>query len=135
MPTRRLSRRSAPRPVAVLVVDDDEHVRECLSELLRLESCVVQTAANGRDALDQLRAERPRPDVVLCDLEMPQMDGRAFVLALKADPKLSEIPVVLISGAERVAAEADQLGVFGSLKKPTKAAALLEVMHEAAGLN
>jgi len=65
---------------------------------LRREGCEVLHASDGATALEMAR-ELPRPDLVLLDLELPVMDGRAFLDALHSDPSLSGIPVCVVSGA------------------------------------
>ena len=79
---------------SVLVVDDDEDVRECLADVLRDEGYHVETAANGQEALDRLERQ-PAPDVVLLDLMMPVMNGWMTLDALRTrrDPP----PVLVVS--------------------------------------
>lgn len=86
----------APSRRKVLVVDDDHDLRQTLSEVLTEEGYVVDTAANGLEALGRLRQGSSHPVVVL-DLMMPVMDGGQFLEELKRDPALSDTPVVVIS--------------------------------------
>jgi CheY-like chemotaxis protein len=83
----------------VLVVDDDEVMRDALVTLLSGEGYEVVSASNGREALDRLR--ETTPSVILLDYAMPVMDGLAFREAQKADARLSSIPVILLT-AHRV---------------------------------
>lgn len=85
----------APR---ILIVEDDRDTREMLGHLLELEGFDVQTAANGRQALDQLRGEGTA-NVILLDLMMPVMDGWQFRAEQRRDPRLSGIPVVVVTAA------------------------------------
>lgn len=62
----------------ILVVDDDNDMRETLAELLRLLGYETQVAHNGKEALDMLRELAARPGLILLDLVMPCMDGEAF---------------------------------------------------------
>jgi len=82
----------------VLIVDDDRNVAEALFDVLESEGYEVQTADNGRSALDQLRAGL-RPCAILLDLMMPVMDGWDFRHAQMCDADLRGIPVVVISAA------------------------------------
>jgi CheY-like chemotaxis protein len=82
----------------VLIIEDDADLRETLAELLRLNGYSVQTAANGQDALQRLRSSDP-PRLILLDLMMPVMNGWEFRNALANDPSLSQVPVVVLSGA------------------------------------
>jgi CheY-like chemotaxis protein len=81
----------------VLVVEDDEDIRESLAQVLRDEGYAVAAAANGREALAQLRSDEPRPDIILLDLMMPVMDGWQFRVAQQEDPQLAAIPVVILT--------------------------------------
>jgi CheY-like chemotaxis protein len=82
----------------VLVVEDDAESAELIETILRGEGCEVVHARDGATALEDAR-ELPRPDLVILDLELPIMDGRAFLDAMRADPTSSGIPVVVVSGA------------------------------------
>lgn len=90
----------------LMVVDDDSAIREVIQTIIESEGYPVVTAGDGLEALGQLRTGL-RPGVILLDLRMPGMDGRAFREAQRADPTLVAIPTVIISGdreAHRVAA-------------------------------
>jgi CheY-like chemotaxis protein len=81
----------------VLVVDDDAEIRSALKGALIDEGFEVATASNGRDALDHLRQGSGLPFVILLDLRMPVMDGRAFLAARASDPVLAVIPVIVLT--------------------------------------
>jgi CheY-like chemotaxis protein len=83
----------------VLIVDDDEDIRESLAELLRLHGLEVATAADGREALRWLRSGSPLPCLVLLDIMMPGMNGLELHEAMSADPALSRVTIVFITGA------------------------------------
>jgi CheY-like chemotaxis protein len=82
----------------VLVVDDDQDIRDAVADLLRDEGFTVSTAGNGKEALELLRNEK-RPCCIVLDLMMPVMDGWAFREAQTHDPQLAVIPVCVISAA------------------------------------
>jgi CheY-like chemotaxis protein len=82
----------------IMVVDDDDDIRETLVGLLEDEGYPVKAFPTGRDALDALLAGL-EPRVILLDLMMPVMDGAEFRRAQLADPKLAPIPVILITAA------------------------------------
>jgi CheY-like chemotaxis protein len=89
-----------PPPLrSVLIVDDDEGIRDALGEMLRDEGFSVATAANGREGILWLQAQRPQACVVLLDLMMPVMDGAQFLRAKQADVGLRTIPVVIVTAA------------------------------------
>ena len=69
------------------------------SEILGARGVYALTAANGRDALDQLALGKARPDLILLDLTMPVMNGWDFLEAKAADPAIATIPVIVMSAA------------------------------------
>jgi signal transduction histidine kinase/CheY-like chemotaxis protein len=99
--------RSQARPARVLLVEDDDIQRERARAWLQDQHWVVEEAANGRDALARLRANRP--DVILLDLMMPEMDGFAVVAALQQEPAWKEIPVIVITARDLAAADRERL--------------------------
>jgi CheY-like chemotaxis protein len=101
----------------LLLVEDSEYTRRALDLLLSESWHTVRCAADGWEALDLLARARP-PDAVVLDLCMPGMDGRQLLRQLKADPALSGIPVVVVSGEPGALHETEQLGVAGCLTKP-----------------
>ncbi len=76
----------------VLVVDDHDDARELLTLVVGSSGYSVAAAGNGREALEEAR--RQRPDVIVMDLFMPEMDGYEASLALKADPDLAPVPII-----------------------------------------
>jgi CheY-like chemotaxis protein len=79
----------------IVVVDDEETICETLKDVFEEEGYAVEVANNGVDALALLRAMKPKPGMVILDLLMPRMDGNAVYAAMKADPTLVDIPVVI----------------------------------------
>jgi DNA-binding response OmpR family regulator len=100
----------------VLIVEDDEDLREMMAQLLTLEGFDAATVANGREALDYLRHNSTVPDVILLDLMMPVMDGWEFRRRQKADPALAPVPVIVLSALDQ--ARAANLDATAFLKKP-----------------
>jgi CheY-like chemotaxis protein len=122
---------TAPRAAAggdagtVLTIDDDPATRQLLARMLGKEGYRVLEAANGEQGLAMARAERP--DVITLDVLMPGMDGWGVLAALKADPALAAIPVVLLTITD------DQhlgfsLGAAEYLTKPIERAQLRAVL-------
>jgi len=110
----------------ILVVDDDDDIRESLAWLLEDEGYRVDAAANGRDALVVL-ARIPLPSVALVDLRMPVMDGVELIERLRADPRYASLPVIVFSAASTVAPPA---GV-SLLRKPIPTGELLTALRAA----
>ena len=82
----------------ILLVEDDDAVRSSLAECLALEGWVVETAADGVEALAWLK-EGNRPRVVILDLVMPRMNGEDLVREIRGDSGMRDLPVVLMTGA------------------------------------
>ena len=83
------------KPKKILVVDDEERVREMLGFRLRLFGYEVVLASNGREALEA--ATREKPDLVLLDVMMPELDGFQVCSRLKQDEATRGIPVVILT--------------------------------------
>jgi CheY-like chemotaxis protein len=113
---------------AVLIVDDDPAIRHTLQELLVEEGYQVSAAGNGKEALALLRQSPALPSVILLDLRMPVMDGRAFRLHQNADPRLAPIPVVVLTADAGMARQVADLDVAAALTKPLRLEVLLSTV-------
>jgi CheY-like chemotaxis protein len=80
----------------ILVVDDDPSCRDLLRRLLPRMGHTVVVATNGRDALEVLETQKPQ--LILLDLAMPQMDGLSFLRVLRQTAEFHDTPVILVSG-------------------------------------
>ena len=111
--------RAPARPTRVLLVEDDPFHRERVRAWLEDQQWIVQEAANGREALDRLR--EGKPDVILLDLMMPEMDGFQVVAALHKEAGWRDIPVVVITALDLEAKDRERLnsGVQSVLVKET----------------
>ena len=112
----------------VLVVDDSITVRRVTQRLLQREGYRVALAVDGLQGLEQLQIERPA--VVLSDIEMPRMDGFDFVRNIRADEKLRNLPVIMITSriASKHRDHAMELGIDHYLGKPYAEEELLELI-------
>lgn len=114
-------------PSAILVVDDNLINRKLLTRALEAQGHLVTTAEHGRAALERLRASGgPSFDAVLLDVLMPELDGYQTLAAIKADPALRHIPVIMITAVEEVASaiRCIELGAADYLPKPFNPALL-----------
>jgi chemosensory pili system protein ChpA (sensor histidine kinase/response regulator) len=119
-----------PGKPLVMIVDDSLTVRRITSRLLTREGFDVVSAKDGVDALEILQTEAPH--VILLDIEMPRMDGFEFTKKIKADAKLAQIPIVMITSrtAEKHRNLAKELGVELYLGKPFQEDELLAHLRE-----
>lgn len=113
----------------VLVVDDEPSLRDLVQFSLEGAGYRVVTAPDGAAALALLAASRP--DVIVSDVMMPVLDGRALCRAVKADPALAAIPVILTSAAGAAAVRDAPCDFF--IPKPFDIAALLGILAGATG--
>jgi two-component system alkaline phosphatase synthesis response regulator PhoP len=81
----------------VLLVDDDQFIIKLYEHLFKEDAHDVEMANDGQEALDVLKKMDVKPDVIVLDIVMPVMDGFEFLQKVKADPKLSQIPVIVLS--------------------------------------
>lgn len=118
---------STLKTVAVLVVEDDDDIRETLAEVLTEDGYTVETARNGAQALAALGTIEPK--LILLDLNMPVMNGREFREAQKRDPALLRIPTVVLTAVDKLRQEVSELEVDGAIAKPIELSQLLSVVE------
>ena len=111
---------------SILVVDDDESIRELLRLHLGAAGYEVQVAPDAIAA--GYMVLRRAPDLIISDVKMPHMDGFEFVAALKADKTLPRIPVIFLTSVEEGDARGKELGAAGYITKPVRADRLLELV-------
>jgi two-component system, OmpR family, response regulator len=112
----------------VLLIDDVAPVRAVFAGLLRNAGFEVDEAEDGAAGMRRLRARMP--DVVVCDLEMPHMDGVTFCRSVRADPGIEALPIVVVSGADgMMAAAAVVAGCNAIVAKPCSGAVLVATVR------
>ena len=108
----------------VLVVDDQAAVRDLFASFLRRAGLQVDEAQDGVDALGRMRLRVP--DAVVCDLDMPNMDGVAFCRSVRADATTRAVPILIVSGSGGLAlGRAAGAGCDAVLAKPCSGAVLV----------
>ena len=114
----------------ILIVDDERPYVDLLGELLEKYGLEAHTAYDAGDALFRLRATKP--DLILMDLKMPQMDGLSLIDRLRSDRKWRKIPIVVVSArtAKEDQEAALEAGAKRFLTKPFSSAELIEVLTE-----
>lgn len=131
---------AAPPPVpkekpVVLVAEDDPDLLRMITRMLD-PIVTVKTAKDGQDALDQLGKMQRMPAVLVTDVMMPRLDGLALVKALKADPQMSRIPVIMLTakGGPRDQIAGINAGVRHYLTKPFKHEDLVDKIKKLANV-
>ena len=136
---RTMPRKTVPSPSVtqglgrVLVVDDDEVIRQLIAVNLQLEGFEVATAVDGQDCLD--RVQDIAPDVITLDVMMPRLDGWETAVQLRKSPDTSHIKVVLITARaqEDDIARGTNVGADAYLTKPFDPGEMIRVVRELAG--
>jgi CheY-like chemotaxis protein len=110
----------------VLIVEDDDDLREMMAQLLSLEGFQAAAVANGQEALEYLR-QGTAPDLILLDMMMPVMDGWEFRRRQKSDPSMAEVPVIVLSALDQ--GRITDISAEAILKKPLDFDRLLELVR------
>ena len=118
----------------VMVVDDSVTMRKVTSRVLERNNFEVATAKDGIDALE--RMADMIPDLMLLDIEMPRMDGYELATAMKADPRMRNVPIIMITSrtGEKHRQRAMDIGVQGYLGKPYQEVELMRSVFELLGV-
>jgi CheY-like chemotaxis protein len=111
----------------ILIVEDDEYIRDSLAELLESEGFLITAARNGQEALEVLSGV-PLPDLILLDLMMPILNGFQFREEMQNNQSLAHIPVIVMSADGHVQEKLNKTHANGYLKKPLDIDLLLETL-------
>jgi len=113
----------------ILVIEDEELLRNLYSGLLEMKGYHVETANDGKIALEQLNETR-KPDLILLDINMPHMDGVEILRIIKSNNKLKRVPVIVITGiiiqVEKISAALD----LGAICYVEKVNSPVEIMNK-----
>jgi CheY-like chemotaxis protein len=116
-----------PHRKTIMVIDDDADNRATIADLLELNGYMVTQAANGSEALVYLKLGTPPPALILLDLVMPVMDGRAFIRRTRSRSWLAHVPIVVM--AEDASPAPAITTAAAVLKKPCAANTLLNCVN------
>lgn len=113
----------------ILVIEDNLEIRENLSEILELEGFKVIVATDGKEGV--LAAVQYLPDIILCDIMMPQLDGYGVLTAIRKAPLTTSIPFIYVTAsAEKSEMKmAMDLGADGYVRKPFDVKDVLEAIN------
>ncbi len=114
----------------ILIVDDEEAICDTLADVLRDEGYRCFTAANGLEALEKML--ELRPDLVICDVMMPAMDGRETLRRMRSTPELASTPIMMISAVPGILAD-ETVPYSAFLRKPFRLDALCEIVRQLTG--
>ena len=117
----------------ILVVDDDDDVRNMLCVILAAEGYATVGAADGIEALRRIRGGDGLPALIFVDLMMPRMDGEALIRTMRRDPMLAGIPVAVLSGHSRPQTSEPTGAIDARLVKPVELDDLLAIAQKFAG--
>jgi len=117
---------------SVLVVDDDDALREGLLEYLEMFGFRTQSASNGLEALAVLE-KGELPAVIILDLMMPRMNGIDFRARQRVDARLADIPVIVLTASHQGHAQSLSLGAAAYFSKPLDLDAFIEAVGRYAG--
>lgn len=140
---KRSSKPAPPRPTpvsppgktTVMIVDDSPSVRHVNSRLVKNNGWEPLVAKDGMEALEILQSSTELPDVILTDVEMPEMDGYELLSSLKQNDTLKHIPVIMITSraGDKHREKAIELGVSEYLSKPYEDSKLVEMVKRLSG--
>ncbi|MFH1783607.1 MAG: response regulator [bacterium] len=112
----------------IMVVDDEKHIVKLISNRLIANDYEVTPAYNGEQALEKLLQEKP--DLIILDIMMPIMDGYSFIKEARARGILGDIPIIVLSGKEKMTNLMESEGISAFIVKPCTADDLLSKIKE-----
>lgn len=117
----------------ILVIEDESEMRRNLMTILRLEKFYPHPAENGQAGVEL--AKKEKPDLILCDVMMPGLDGYGVIAALRADPETAGIPLIFLTakGEKPDIRAGMNLGADGYLTKPIPKSDLLAAIRSRLG--
>lgn len=121
-----------PSSITVMVIDDESHMRRLIGRMLEGGGFNVIEAGGGREALALLADPAQKPDIITCDISMPEMDGFETLQQIKDSPALSGIPVVMLTAMGQLsdASRAKEMGAANYITKPFSALSLIDTLNK-----
>ena len=115
----------------ILVVEDDKDIQDSVVELLESEGFETICANNGREALQILKdTAQNLPDLIILDLMMPVMDGFEFREEQKRDPRIANVPIVIMSADGNIEPKKHKIDAKAYIKKPLDVDDLMELVKQ-----
>lgn len=115
----------------IYIVEDDSDIRDAFLEILSdMHGYDVLVAENGRVGIDQLKTATILPNLILLDVLMPILDGFGFRKEQMDDPRLSSIPIVVLSASHKITDLAEKMQARAYLKKPINIEDLMDAIEQ-----
>lgn len=115
--------------VKIFVVEDNPDSRDMIAYMLRLQGYEVWCAGDGLEAIEQLQSQRP--DIIITDIQMPNLDGIELIKRLRQQPEMRAIPILVMSAYRSgMIQEALAAGATASTRKPVQVDTLLQTVRE-----
>jgi two-component system OmpR family response regulator len=117
-------------PTSILVIEDEDDIRETLCDFFVEEGFTVAQAMNGKEALKWLDLPQSKADLILLDLMMPIMNGKEFLALREKNKNLRKIPVIIMSADNQTQEKAHALDVDLFIKKPIEIEKLISLVKQ-----
>ncbi len=120
------------KKIVLLVIDDEIHIRRLIDRMLSSRGFSVFGAGSGGEAFRMMEENDLRPDIITCDVSMPDMNGFEILSEIKQRPKLAHIPVIMLTAMGQVgeAHRAKEMGASDYITKPFSANSLFDILNE-----
>jgi CheY-like chemotaxis protein len=120
------------KQITVMIIDDEIHMRRLINRMLTGAGFQVIEAASGQEALNLLNSKTEKPDLITSDISMPDMDGFEILQAIKTNPELANIPIVMLTAMGQLsdANRAKEMGAVEFVTKPFSALSLIGIIRK-----
>jgi len=132
MPLKKIDGARMSNIIRVMVIDDEIHIRRLIDRMLVGRGFAVIGAKSGKQALELMRQPNTRPDIITCDVSMPEMNGFDILEAVKSDPQLVDIPIIMLTamGQTGEAYRAREMGAADYITKPFSTMGLIDILKQ-----
>jgi CheY-like chemotaxis protein len=123
------------KKVTVMIIDDEIHMRRLISRMLKGAGFEVIEVASGAEALRILHDALEKPDLVTCDISMPDLNGFEILETIRSNPELVTLPVIMLTAMGQLsdADRAKKMGATDYITKPFSALSLINIVRQQTG--